>query len=40
MNASAEYFDSNNKYINLLVHEKEILKDTVQCGINLIVIFE
>ena len=26
MNAYAKYFDKNNKYINLLVNDKEILK--------------
>ena len=26
MNAHAKYFDKNNKYINLLVNDKEILK--------------
>ena len=27
MNAYAKYFDKNNKYINLLVNDKEILKN-------------
>ena len=26
MNGYVKYFDSNNKYINLLVHDKELLK--------------
>ena len=28
MNAFAIYFDSNNKYINFYVYDKEILKNT------------
>ena len=27
MNEYAEYFDSNNKYMNLLVHDKELPKN-------------
>ena len=28
MNAYAKHFDKNNKYINLLVNDKELLKKT------------
>ena len=35
MNACAKYFDKNNKYINLLVNDKEILKKYSEIGIKL-----
>ena len=35
MNAFAEYFDSNNKYMNLLAHDKEVLKNIIKYGIEL-----
>ena len=30
MNAYAKYFDKNNKYMNLLINDKEILKNTLK----------
>ena len=36
INAFVKYFERNNKYVNLLVHDKETLKNTMQCGIDLI----
>ena len=30
MNAYAKFFDKNNKYINLLVNDKEILKKNMK----------
>ena len=30
MNAYAKYFDKNSKYMNLLVHDKEILEKYVE----------
>ena len=30
MNACAKYFDKNNKYMNLLINDKEILKNTLK----------
>ena len=33
MNAYAKYFDKNNKYINLLGNDKEILKNHSEIGI-------
>ena len=30
MNAYAKYFDKNSKYMNLLVHDKEILENYVE----------
>ena len=35
MNAYAKYFDKNNKCINLLVNDQEILKRTMKYGIKL-----
>ena len=34
MNGCAKYFDSNNKYINFLIYDKE--KNTMQFGIRLV----
>ena len=31
MNGYAKYFDRKNKYINLLLHDKELLKK-IQCN--------
>ena len=30
MNAYAKYFDKNNKYMNLLINDTEILKNTLK----------
>ena len=30
MNAHVKYFDSNRKYMNLLVHDEELLKNTMK----------
>ena len=35
MNAYAKYFDKNNKYINILVNDKEILKNIQKYGMKL-----
>ena len=35
MNAYAKYFDKNNKYINILVNDKEIKKNIQKSGIKL-----
>ena len=37
MNPFVKHFGSNNKYMNLLVYDKEILKNIMHCGIELIV---
>ena len=36
VNGYVKYFDSNNKCINLLVHDKELLKNTTKYGIRLV----
>ena len=33
MNTYTKYFDRNRKYMSSLVHDKEILKDTMKYGI-------
>ena len=35
MNAYAKYFDKNNNCINLLVNDKEILRNAMKYGIKL-----
>ena len=35
MNAYVKYFDKNNQYKNLLVHDKELLKNIMKYGIKL-----
>ena len=37
MNSYVKYFDSNNKHMNLLVNDKELLKNTVWYGIILVI---
>ena len=35
MNGYIKYFDSNNNCMNLLLHNKELLKPTMKYGINI-----
>ena len=37
MNGYVNCFDSNNKYMNFLIHDKELLKNTMQYGIKLVI---
>ena len=37
MNRYVKYFDSNNKRFNLLVHDKELLKNAMQYGVRLVI---
>ena len=37
MNGYIKYFDNNNKCINLLVHDKELLKNIVKYRVRLII---
>ena len=37
LNAYVKYINSNNKYRNILVHDKEFLKNTMQYGIRLVI---
>ena len=37
MNRYVKYFDSNNKCFNLLVHDKELLKNAMQYGVRLVI---
>ena len=37
MNKYFKYFDNNNKYMNLLVHNNKLLKNTMQYGIKLVI---
>ena len=35
MNVFVKYFDKNNQYINLMVHDKELSKNIMKYGIKL-----
>ena len=37
MNGYAKYFDSNNKYMNFLFHDKELQKKQMQYGLKLVI---
>ena len=37
MNRYVKYFDSNNKCVNLLGHNKELLKNAMKYGIRLVI---
>ena len=37
INKYVKYFDNNNKYINLLVHNNELFKNTMQYGMKLVI---
>ena len=36
MNGYVNYFDSNNRYVNVLIHGKELLKNTTKYKIRLV----
>ena len=37
MRKYVKYFDSNNKYMNFLIHDKELLNNIMQYGIRLVI---